>query len=211
MPLTNLFPSSRRDHGFTLLELLVTLSLLVLITVYLLAGIGTGRRVWDTRTQIENRDASNIAREFLRQRIEDSWPAQKRLSSGEISLFFEGGEESIAFASSLGAGSNWSGLYWFEIKARRDTERAYLEISGDVFRSNGDTSRAQFQRTLLAPIKAVRFRYYGPDSSEDPPGWSSRWRPAQGLPWLVGISVDFPDGDPRQWTELIIPLRLAQR
>lgn len=199
------------SRGFTLLELLIALSLLVLMALYLSAGIGTGRRVWETRANIEDHEALMAVREFLRQRIEEIWPAHKPLASDEIRLVFRGSEDRLEFVSPLETGANWSGLYHFAIEADGDGQVRYLQISGDLFHPQEQSTTARFHRPLLTAVEDVHFAYFGSPDSESPPVWSTAWPPAQGMPYLIRIKVDFPEGDPRRWSDLIIPLRLAQK
>jgi general secretion pathway protein J len=199
------------SRGFTLLELLIALSLLALMALYLSAGIGTGRRVWETRASIEDRETLTAVREFLRQRIEETWPAHKRLASDEIRLVFDGSEDRLEFVSPLEAGANWSGLYQFVIRAGGEGQVRNLEIAGDLFRPQEQSTAAKFHRPLLVAVEAIHFAYFGSPSPDSPPVWSSTWPPAQGMPYLVRIKVDFPEGDPRRWSDLIISLRLAQK
>jgi hypothetical protein len=150
-------------------------------------------------------------REFLRQRIEETWPAHKRLESDEIRIAFQGSEDRLEFVSPLETGANWSGLYQFALQATENGQVRDLEISGDLFRPQAQSTAASFRRPLLTAIEDIHFAYFGSENPESPPVWSSTWPPGQGMPYLIRIKVDFPESDARRWSDLIIPLRLAQK
>jgi general secretion pathway protein J len=201
-----MFRRRPREAGFTLVELLVALALLALIAVYLASAFGAGRRVWDMRARIEDQETMTSTREFLRRQIEATWPALEAMPNGALRLKFEGRTDALRFVTHFDASANWAGLY--DLKLRRNDDE--LAVSGDLSRPDSMPTQAHFDRTLLSGIEAIRFAYFGRREGDAEAVWYPDWPTENGLPSLIRISVDFAQGDGRQWRDLIIAPRLAR-
>src|SRR5215475_9727953 len=93
--------SSRADAGFTLIELLVSLSLLVIMVALINGSLRFGRRAWEVSDQVER--TYNIAafRNLLGQRLVETLPLVNWDERGVSTSTFEGGNDSLRFASPL--------------------------------------------------------------------------------------------------------------
>jgi general secretion pathway protein J len=193
--------------GFTLAELLVALALLALIAVYLASAFGTGRRVWEIGKHIESQEEVTAAREFLRRQIEAAWPALEPTSEGAMRLKFSGTAEQLRFVTHFDGAATWAGLYDLML-ARSGND---LAVTGDLARLEKGSSPASFDRILMAGVQDVHFAYFGRVEDEAEPAWHSNWPAERGLPRLIRISIGFPQGDSRHWSELVVAPRLARR
>lgn len=198
---------SSREDGFTLLEMLVALSLMAVIGVYLSSAIGTGRRAWELRDRIE--DASSVAavREFMRRQVEQAWPAYERTDASKQRLVFSGRPDRIEFVSPISDGTNWGGLYRFVIS--KDTGTAAVRIAGDLFRSSSIQSAAAFDRDILDSVRNLEFSYFGSPSPNVKPDWHDNWSSNSGLPQLVRVKIGMQSDSTTAWPELVVGLALA--
>src|SRR5690349_516259 len=183
--------------GFTLLEMLVALTLMALIGVYLSSAIGTGRRAWELRDRIDESSSTSTIREFLRRQIEQAWPAFESTGSGEQRLVFSGSADRIEFVSPLSDGTNWGGLYRFVIS--ENAGGAAIHVTGDLFRPGGTRSAAAFDRDLLNSVQKLSFSYYGSTSPDVKPDWHDTWLSDSGLPQLVLMKIELSPGSTIAW------------
>jgi general secretion pathway protein J len=197
---------SHREDGFTLLEMLVALSLMAVIGLYLSSAVGTGRRAWELRDRIEDASSTATVREFLRRQVEQAWPAYERTDIGEQRLVFSGEPDRIEFVSPISDGTNWGGLYRFVIsKAKSETT---LRIVGDLHRSSTEKSAAAFDTTILESVQSFKISYYGSASPNAKPEWHDNWNSIAGLPQLVRMEIGMAPESTVAWPDLIVSLAL---
>ena len=101
----------RRCNGFTLLELLIALSLVSLIMMLLYGGLNLGSRNWDSIEQkVRETEDVRLARGFLQRALlqarKKSWEFEKRM----YPVFF-GGTEQLEFITPLSSHVGLPGLY----------------------------------------------------------------------------------------------------
>jgi len=199
----------RREDGFTLLEMLIAVSLMALIGIYLSSAISSGRRVWEMHDRIEDASSVVTVRDFLRRQLQQVWPAFELTETGEHRLVFSGQPYRIEFVSPMSDGTNWSGLYRIGIYKETDTDRAAIRIVGDLFRPNGAGSAAAFDRNLLDSIESLEFSYFGSPNPLDEAAWYDQWNAEFGLPRLIRVRVRLPPDSPLDWPDIIVGLELG--
>lgn len=202
-------PASRAA-GFTLVELLVAVTLFALLSVALFGGLRFGMRASETGTARLDWSAEIAAASgFLRNQLADAQPLQKDAADGNKVVAFDGERDSVEFVSSppahLAAGG-WHVLR-FALERRRDGDR--LVLSWRLVRAGaGETAAGSEQRSvLLDRVTAIEFAYFGALTEGDTPEWHDHWRDAADLPALVRLRMSFADG--RQAPELLVALRAA--
>jgi general secretion pathway protein J len=195
---TDAQPSDRHgEQGFTLLELIVTLGLLSLIVAAIMGGLGTGRRVWQMRGDLEQVSALGAVRSLLQARVADALPVSEHATKGVPIPAFDGAADSLTFVAPVTRGSNGPGLFRHVIRmvpATGGTDLRDLVLEGP----------SAHPAILVHNVAQISLRYLGLEPAQPGPQWSSSWRGKAALPRLIGLTVSFPRGDPRQWPELIL-------
>ena len=176
------FNISKNQAGFTLIELIVSLSIVAIIITLGLGGVRLGITARDVGEQkVETYQRLRIITEQLTQKLQSTYPvfvAQKDgapLAQGPISskriMAFEGESDSlrfVTFASSLTATSQDSLMHEvkFYIGKHPDTEKQGIilmekQISGgDIFsRINANAENIRYF-LLSENVSQMKFRYY---------------------------------------------------
>jgi general secretion pathway protein J len=192
--------------GFTLLELLVAITLLGLLMVVLLGGLRLGARAWEvTGTRLDDSARLQVVQDFVRQRLAQALPWWAVDESGRQWLLFHGEPDRLEFVTHLpehlGGGFHELALLLDASGGSRDLVVRWRRIDG----ADGSTARdPPFQKVLLAGVEELELAYFGTLGADQPAGWLDRWYDLDGLPTLLRMTVRFGPGDPRSWPELIV-------
>jgi general secretion pathway protein J len=194
--------ATKTDYGFTLLEVLVTMTLLAMLSVALLGGIKYGTQIWKKSEAAATDD--NHARSVqadLAYSLERIYPAfVATLHTGFVD--FDGRADRIGFLTPDRAlpGS------LDRVVIAADPDDATQLVSASRLELAPD---AQSQtRILLHGLKSLEFFYYGPADASTPPTWHSEWQNKPRLPLLIRMHVKLADPEARPWPDLTVAPRV---
>jgi general secretion pathway protein J len=200
-----------RSAGFTLVELLVAVTLLALLSVVLFGGLRFGLRATETGTARLDWSAEIAAAAgFLRNEIADAQPLQKTGVDGGKVMAFDGDGGSIEFVASPPSPMAAGGWHVLHLFLERGPKGGRLVVTARLVRgeNDGDTSVATVARAvLLDGVSSVDIAYFGAYVQGDQPAWHDRWQDEPQLPALVRLRLGFADG--RKAPALLIAVRAA--
>ncbi len=211
----------RRDAGFTLLELLVGLTVLAMLVALIPGALRIANRAWTTSQALVSETESASALLFVEQHLAGAMPLIETSEEGANSIAFEGGAQSLRFVATLENGPLGGGLYKMELAAPSGVapSDAALKSSQLVLRlfafsrvrSSEQTAAPIEDRTLLSGLESARFRYFGAQALRRDPEWSETWTSPDRLPDLVELTI-VPRGAPSAAPQTIrVELRLRTR
>jgi general secretion pathway protein J len=191
-------------RGFTLIEMLIAVTLLAAMIAMLFGGVRTGI---DGAARIERRleavDDLRTTQNLLRRLIGSAQPLAQ--VPGARLIGFDGRADGIDFVAALPAALGGGLAEW---RLRQD-KSGRLEVLRTPLAGEGiDFDFADAEASLLlGRIKRLAIDYFGPDA-EGKPVWSSTWREVDALPQLVRIRVEVDSLLP--WPELMIAPRIER-
>ncbi|MEP7206406.1 MAG: prepilin-type N-terminal cleavage/methylation domain-containing protein [Casimicrobiaceae bacterium] len=204
-------PRRRRQHGFTLVELLVALTLLALIAAVLFGSLRLAGRSWEGgENKVREVGDMRQTETFLRRQIAGALP-KRMVKAVDTPLLFAGGADELRYVAALPERVVEGGTMFFRLLLVRDGGQLVLERmvpDPDIVQLPDFTDA---ERTVLADgIGELKLRYFGrnPDAPEtETPTWRDRWDDPQRLPLLIRIIVQ-PTRGPA-WPELVVEPRRA--
>jgi general secretion pathway protein J len=216
--------------GFTLLELLIAMTLLGFVLAMLVGGLRIGARVWETGEQAQDRLAQlQLVQRLVRRQLGRALPLRLVETQGERRIAFDGAAEALRFAGPAPAHLAAGGLYRLAIRASEGAEALRLVMTWRPFEDDAeafaedraveledqdfddrdfddrDFDDRDFEAViLLDDIAGVDFAYFGALDEDEAPAWHEEWDGLAQLPALVRLRVDFADDDERVWPDLVV-------
>jgi general secretion pathway protein J len=199
--------SPQRQTGFTLIELVIAMTLMGLTLVALYSGLRLGLNSWDSGEQrAEAVNHLRAAQEFLRRQLAQSMTVYQTNDQQEQTVVFVGGPDRIEFIAPMLTHLDQGGLY--RIRVETGDGRLWLRWRKYV---RADPEAGEQQETvLLNKVSAVEWAYFGsePDDPtgqkpQNPPSWRSEWTIAGQRPLLVRLNLNL-GGQP--WPDLVASL-----
>ena len=195
---------SARDRGFTLLELLVAVTLLAFLSVVLVAGLRYGTNIWrKTETKNTALTAARTSERIVAGNLARLYPKYVTVSPTESYVDFDGTAHAMTFFST--AQSQTGFLMRDTLEEVRDGDTFSMRIESVPELTRGGT----IAQTLLTRLASVEFSYYGIAGDAKEPAWYPAWQRQAGPPQLVRIHVAAADPGAPTLPDLIVAPRVA--
>lgn len=193
------------ERGFTLIEMLVALTLIGLLSAGLFSGLRFGARAWEAGGErIAATNDVEAGRAFLRRRLAQIQALAMGADRGERQPVFDGRPDSLRFAADWPVHLGHGGVYVFTLRA--DDTNSGLLLDWALYRPDGpvDVSDGrQRPRRLFAGVDKVSFRYFGRRRPAEDARWHDDWIESDRLPSLIQITMTGEDAE--TWP----PIRVA--
>ena len=224
-------PVRRAQQGFTLLEVLIAVTLTGLIFVALFGGLRLAARSWEAgEARAAESSEQRLARDLVRRKLESAHHVAIGGKDSEREPSFMGTDRRIRFVAPLLPYSGVGGLHMMEllIEDRQQGQALVLrfrpyrpEVTWDEAMEGADTAE------LLSGINEAGFEYFGsPRASgslrllmtrfgmgepikradrdkQEVAEWRKDWQEFSHWPWLVRLSAR---GSSASWPDLTVAL-----
>ena len=193
---------SRRDAGFSIIELLVSLAVLGMASALVVSGIGVGNRVWERaeqRTAIV--DSVAAAQAIVRDKIASTVPVTAYI--GQPFTDFEGERDRLFFHGPALAAERPDAIVSYRLSMSTGAELVLSTATDLAPGEEGDPVQRR-DLVLMRNVEDVVFDYYGAAPPDNTRRWRDRWFRQPRPPELVRVRARFPEGDSRSWPALVV-------
>jgi len=200
------------DAGFTMLELLVSLTLLALVVAAVPGIVRMAGRSVQIAGELTRSHADIAALDAIADKLSEAHPLTIQQDDGTRRIQFWGTEDSVRFVAPGVVGDS-GGLLTYELGLTQNragqsvltlTRFPFTLNESDEQPSGGDV------RMPMPSTRRLAFRYFGPQGDDATPVWSDRWEQTTSLPQLVEIRTLSVWTWSLQIRTVMVPLRLYQ-
>ncbi|RZB38044.1 MAG: general secretion pathway protein J [Desulfobacteraceae bacterium Eth-SRB2] len=185
-----------QNNGFTLLELLMSLSILSIIVVIIFGALRIGVRAWEKgEKQVDAHQRQRIVLDLMKQQL-SSIRLKKIKNEGQASFFLKGDSKSLEFVSgvSMIPRNTFETVYVkYQVKnEERNAERLFFfEKNLVLIERDHDLAELDDQafHELIPEVQSVAFEYLKVLGQAGNHEWQPRWEPDTdvGVPLAVKI------------------------
>lgn len=195
------------EHGFTLTEALIAVSLFSLLSVLVIGALRFGVNAWQRSQDTTLRfDEIVHAQRFLRRTIGNAHPYFVVVPGGRGYVDFEGRPGSLTLLSDPPASLDRAGRLMLTIQVKTQEGHKDLIIKTQSELARGRTSSSNVTRSLVEDIESVAFSYFGSKAPDLPGQWYSKWIKEATLPDLIRLDLVLQPG--RQSPSIFIRPRM---
>jgi len=198
--------------GFTLVEILIAMTLLSLILLLVFSSLYAAGRNWEVSAkQIEMSDEFRLTSQFIRKYITQAVPLIW-IDRNERKIAFSGKSDEINFVAPLPSHRGGGGLSLLTLKVsdKENVQKLMLyyqmalpdQQSFEIFISDDENNSA----VLAEDVDSVKFSYFGSEQPDDTPDWHDDWDIEDRLPLLVRLKINTNERS-IIWPEMVIAIR----
>jgi general secretion pathway protein J len=201
--------NAHEKGGFTLIEVLIAMSLLSIMMGLLFFSMRTAFESWNIgEAKVEQINKKAVFYQFFKQHLTNSKPLFEYKLENENSteikkMVFQGTSEQIRFVSALPAASIRKGEQIFNIGFNPQQTNSII-VSLTPYRQPQQTGE---QTQLLDHVKQIQFSYFGKFNENFEREWQTDWLESEELPRLVRIKVVLDDES--IWPDMVFPLKVT--
>lgn len=168
----------KTSNGFTLLELLVSITILSLIITISYSALRMGTRSWDASiVKIEANTKKRSALALIKNKIEHIYPIVWNVDARQV-LAFEGSEDSLRFIAPSPQGRELGEYFEYLFIANRNQSETSLELYFEPHYPGTDeftVSDSSPYREILSQLNSARFSYFGKPDMNSQEDWYTEW------------------------------------
>ncbi len=197
------------NAGFTLIEVLIAMTLLGIMVVLLFSSMKTCAESWQKgEDKIAEVNDAAVVYQFFQHHLTTALPLWDDFTEKDNRVFaFQGKHEEIQFVSSFPASAKKTGLQLFSLKLMKDDEGQFIQVSITPFfpSAEGDEWRKE-EVTLLNHVSNFSLSYFGSDDLQGEGYWQDVWQ-QESQPRLVKIKIERDDGN--YWPDMVFDMKFS--
>lgn len=208
----HLRPASR-PAGFTLVELLLALTLMSMLLALAYGGLRAATRATDRGQNIlEDSSRIRMAHQFVRKQLNQMSPlAFEQSEDGAERTVFIGEEQRIRYVAPMPGYLGFGGPQVQELEIVRGSEGLELVLSHALLQGfEEELLYARDPIPLVDKIESARFSFLGADEAGELTGWTSVWDQPEALPKSIALDIEFVEDVYIKWPLLTASVRVDQ-
>jgi general secretion pathway protein J len=195
--------------GFTLIEVLIGMTLLSLMVVLLFSSLTIGAKSWEQgEKKIADVNEIAVVQQFFNHYLAHSVPQWNDFDPEKDRIFsFQGKKQSLQFVAAFPASAERAGLQLFNLELVKKNKNSFISIAVTPFFPL--TENEEFfedEISLVENVAHFELAYFGLNDETGESGWQNEWLNKEQQPQLVKILLELDDG--RYLPEIIVTLNV---
>lgn len=203
-------PCLRCSMGFTLIEVLIAMTLLSIMVVLLFASLRICAQSWEQgENKITEVNEVAVVYNFFQRHLSSAMPLWNDFAEKEETTFsFQGKKQSLQFVSVFPASAGRSGMQLFSIQSKEQDGEQVIKVTLTPFFPVIEGQDWQKEEVvLLRHVSGFTLAYFGAADDESESRWQEQWLEKDIQPQLVKIRINTTTGV--FWPEMIIEIKVA--
>ena len=201
----------RNARGFTLVELLLALTLMGMLLALAYGGLRAATRATDRgQTILEDSSRIRMAHQFVHRQLNQVLPlAFEQSEDGDERRVFMGTPDRIRFVAPMPGYLGFGGPQVQELAIVRGEDHLELVLSHALLQGFEEALlHERLPILLLEDIESASFSFLGLDEEGELAGWTSTWDMPEVLPESIALDIAFIDDVYIQWPLLTASVRI---
>ena len=211
----NLVPCALRPapKGFTLIEVLIAMTLLSIMMVLLFTSLKICADSWGKgENKITDVNEIAVVYNFFQRDLSGAKPlwndSTAEQQTEEKTFSFQGKAQSLQFVSAFPASAGKPGLQLFSLNLLEEDDDQVIKVTLTPFLPMAEGEEwPQEEVTLIRRVTDFTMAYFGSEDGTSESAWTEEWLNKGVLPRLVKISINLKNGI--YWPEMIIDLKVT--
>jgi general secretion pathway protein J len=213
----------RTLRGFTLIEVLIAMTLLSIMVVLLFTSLRICAQSWEKgENKITEVNEVAVVYYFFHRHLTSAIPLWNDFTAKDGSqpeagaatekadkiFSFQGKKQSLEFVSVFPASAARAGMQLFSIQLQEEDDEQVIKVTLTPFFpvSEGEEWH-QEEEVLIRHVSDFALTYFGPTGDTGESSWQDEWLQKEVQPRLVKISINTTNGV--FWPEMIIELKVS--
>lgn len=203
---------ANQARGFTLIEMLLAMTLLSLVMVILVNALQLSATVSGAVVQsTDDMEEFLLMQQFLRNQLEQARPIMVRIPGESPKIGFSGEENKIEFLAPMPSHGAVPGIYWFSVEIEETEAGKQLTLASRAYGIDDSAvapNELGQKRVLYTGFEKASFGYLA-ERRHAKREWVSRWNETDSLPLLVRLRLWKDVHEPDSWRQLVVAPKIG--